>query len=82
MPAQFPKAGPTGPAGGTPYSEDVTVPSDEITVVHSLGRTNVLVHCYGEDATEIEVGVEVLDENSVRITTVPELAFSGKVVVF
>lgn len=69
-------------SGSQTFSTDITTPSSSITVQHGLGRTDVAVVAYDDTGTEVELGVQVLDPDTVQLTTVPELPFSGKVVVF
>lgn len=79
MPATFPKPGPPGPIGqGVIF--DVVTPSPTVTLAHNLNR-DVAAVAYDSDGTEVTVGVVVLDSNTLLLTTVPELPFSGKVVV-
>lgn len=79
MPATFPRPGPIGPAGqGVIFN--VVEPSSNITVAHNLDR-DVAATTYDPDGNEVTVGVTVRDSNTLILTTVPELPYSGKVVV-
>jgi hypothetical protein len=84
MAATFPRPGPTGaagPAGISPFVWVQAVPSSEFNVPHMLGREPVSVTAYDSSQNECQVGVTVVDDDNIQVTTEAELPFSGKVLV-
>lgn len=59
----------------------VAVPVATVHVDHGLASDAVIVHAYDPTGEEVEVGISIINANQVVLTTVPELPFSGTVVV-
>lgn len=81
MSATFPKAGPAGPAGISPYVHTQSVPSSSFVIAHGQGRQPVNAEAFDSGGHKVIVGVRIVDANHVEITTETGLPFSGKVLV-
>jgi hypothetical protein len=80
MAATFPKPGPPG-TEETPFVHTQGAPSSSFTIDHGLNRVLVSVTAYDALGNEVQVGVQVLDNNNVQVTTDSGLPFSGKCLV-
>lgn len=68
MASDWPQAGPPGPAGAGLTSYTTSVPAvNSYTVSHNLNRVPVAITFYDVSGTECEVGVRIVDANSLDI---------------
>lgn len=87
MAATFPKPGPAGPpgppgvSGGSPQEFDIAVPQSSFAITHNLNRPPTVVTAWDTAGNQVELGVQVIDPNTVQLSTEPSLPFSGKVLV-
>ncbi len=54
----------------TPRGICVTIPGESTTINHNLGTTDIIVALYNvATGNELNSGITIVDDNSVRITT-------------
>lgn len=54
----------------TPRGMCTTIPGESTTINHNLGTTDIIVALYNPaTGNELNSGITIVDENSVRITT-------------